>query len=92
MKKRTRMAALAALAALLPGAALAASAEQVGNVTILRGSGTNGAQTTPAEIGSGSSTGPATARIEQSADFNAVRTGSGNAGGYILNPPPGAGR
>ena len=71
---------------------LAASAEQVGSVTILRGGGTSGPQTTPAEPGSGSSSGPASARFEHSADWNAIRTGSGNAGGIITNPPPGAGR
>ena len=95
MRHTITIAAAALLAAgLAPAIALAASAsaEQVGSVTILRGGGTTGSQTAPAEVGSGSSNGPATARIEQSADWNAVHTGSGNAGGFITNPPPGAGR
>ena len=90
------MAAAAALlmAGALPAVASAASAsaEQAGNVTVLRGGGTSGPQTAPAEVGSGSSNGTAAARIDQSADWNAAHSGSGNAGGIITNPPPGAGR
>src|SRR5712691_8519889 len=97
MRQRIGMAGLAVwLAASLPGLALAASAENVGGVTILRGSGTAGTQSgNPAEVGSGSSTAPATGggySVDRSGDQNSLHTGSANAGGVIANPPPGAGR
>ena len=95
MGQRFGTAALAVVAAmLLSGAALAASSEQVGSVTILRGGGTNGPQTNPLEIGSGSSTAPRTPAYAPDAtgDWNSTHTGSANAGGTIILPPPGAGR
>ena len=93
MRQGTGLAASALLVvSLLPAIALAASAEDVGGVTILRGAGTGGRQTIPAEIGTGSSSAPAAARIEQSAEGNAVRTGGVSPGGYITSPPPSGGR
>jgi hypothetical protein len=83
---------MATLAAALMGVSLAAVAQDtVGGVTVLRGNnvtsegvaigiGTGGTETAPANP------------VTQSGNFNALRTGSANAGGEIGNPLPGAGR
>lgn len=86
MRQRTGMAALAA--AMIVAGSIAAPAETVNGVTILRG------HPSSAGTGSGSSTPPGNPyyRADQSGAVNSLHTGSANAGGQFNNLPPGAGR
>jgi hypothetical protein len=86
---------IATVVAALVGMSLAAAAQDTASgVTVLRGNnvtsegvsigvGTGGVETTPANAANA---------LTQSGNFNALRTGSANAGGEIGNAPVGAGR
>ena len=86
---------IAAVVGVLLGVSLAAAAQDTARgVTVLRGNnvtsegvaigvGTGGLETAPPNAANA---------INQTGNFNALRTGSANAGGEIGNPPPGAAR
>jgi hypothetical protein len=86
---------IAAVVGLLVGVSLTAAAQNTtSGVTVLRG---NNVTSEGVAIGvgtGGTETAPANAAnvLYQSGNFNALRTGSANAGGEIGNPLPGAGR
>src|SRR5437762_3409141 len=86
MRKRIAMAALAVAG--LAGVSIAALGQtDSGGVTVIRG-GKAMAQT--AGEGSSNPTPPTgNAVVDRSGDYNALHSGSANAGGVIANPPPG---
>src|SRR5690349_18663719 len=86
MDSRTRVAALAV--AMISGMSIAAMAETVDGVTVLRGKPPTVEKGGSAGTGSGTSNPPAAAggyTIDQSGARNALHTGSSNAGGEISN-------